>query len=165
MKGIRRLNDSYCRLLALTPDARTDSLLHGIHDQSENKGPDPRQHGQNGDLARRDRPSHGVRDQSNRPMLTWARLLSVPRRRVSPSRTGDPYPWKRLKVIRNLRCLRGPMRSRRGGIICGSAAVERNDIRTSLKRDTICLCHSSELQSSYVSDSFRRARGRRRFRT
>ena len=39
-------------------------------------------------------------------MLTWARLLSVPRRRVNPSRTGDPHPWNTPFLInrREERC-------------------------------------------------------------
>ena len=39
-------------------------------------------------------------------MLTWARLLSVPRRRVNPSRTGDPHPWNAPFLInrREERC-------------------------------------------------------------
>ena len=39
-------------------------------------------------------------------MLTWARLLSVQRRRVNPSRTGDPQPWNAPFLInrREERC-------------------------------------------------------------
>jgi hypothetical protein len=39
-------------------------------------------------------------------MLTWARLLCVPQRRVNPSRTGDPHPWNAPFLInrREERC-------------------------------------------------------------
>lgn len=35
-------------------------------------------------------PAPSCSRSSSPPMLTWARLLSVPRRRVNPNRTGDP---------------------------------------------------------------------------